>query len=161
MARYDLETLVTVSVLDRLIDREPKKATEPPPTRARSMRQLKDGLQRDLEWLLNTRRSIEDLGGVYKEIERSVFTYGLPDISSIGVHSTHDQAKLKRALERAVSLFEPRIKGARVVMEVFGRGSRAIRFHIQGMLDVDPAPEPVAFDTVLELPSYQYAVKGD
>lgn len=159
MARYDLEAPVTLSVLDRLIDNEPKLSSEPPLNRAQSLRELKAGMKRDLEWLLNTRRAVEDVSDVYKEVERSLYAFGLPDISSFGVHSTHDQARLRRALEKAITFFEPRISGARVVMEMTGKGSRAIRFHIQGTLMIDPAPEPVAFDTVLELPSYQYAVE--
>ncbi len=161
MARHDLDAPVTLSVIDRLIDTEPKKTVEPPLTRSQSLRQLKASLRRDLEWLLNTRQTPEEVSGVYREVERSVYTYGLPDITSLGVHSTRDQARLKRALEKTISLFEPRMTATRVVMEVLPTTGHGIRFHIQGMLRVAPRPEPVAFDTVLELPSGQYAVKGE
>ena len=46
-------------------------------------------------------------------------------------------------------------------MEVLSSTARGIRFHIQGLLRVDPKPEPISFDTVLELPCGQYDVKGD
>jgi len=36
-----------------------------------------------------------------------------------------------------------------------------LRFQIQGLLRIDPAPERVTFDTVLELTSGEYQVKGD
>ena len=42
------------------------------------------------------------------------------------------------------------------------RGSQHIlRFQIEGMLDMDPAPEHISFDTVLQLSSGEYQVKGD
>ena len=161
MAKYDLEAPVTLSVLDRLIDEEPKSNAEAPLTRAQSLRRLKAALRRDLEWLLNTRRSPDENTCHYEQADKSILAFGLPDITSIGVQSTHDQARLKKAIERTVSRFEPRISDIRVVMEVAPTTVRGIRFHIQGMLQVDPAPEPVAFDTVLELPAGQYEVKGD
>ncbi len=161
MARHELEHAVTLSVIDRLIDEEPKKQTEELPTRAKSLRKLKDSLKRDLEWLLNTRRNPDLEEGVYREAERSVYGYGLPDITSLGYASTRDQARLRRALESAISTFEPRILGPRVSMEVSPNMARGIRFHIQGLLRVDPAPEPVVFDTVLELPAGHYSVKGE
>ena len=51
MPRSATETLVTQSVLDRLMAVE-----EWPTTRAQSLRFFKDALKRDLEWLLNTRQ---------------------------------------------------------------------------------------------------------
>ena len=96
MAKFDLDAPVTLSVLDRLIDNEPKKDTEPPLSRAQTLRQLRASLKRDLEWLLNSRRNPEEAGD-FKEVERSVLFYGLPDITAYGLASTNDQAKLRRA----------------------------------------------------------------
>lgn len=161
MARFDLEPPVTLSVIDRLIDNEPKKETEQSPTRAQSLRLLRAALKRDLEWLLNSRRNPDLEEGVYREAERSAYGYGLPDITAYSLNSTRDQKRLSRALENAIAVFEPRIGGARVRMEVLTELARGIRFHIQGLLLVNPSPEPIVFDTVLELPSGHYQVKGD
>ena len=56
MARIDEEIRINLSVLDRLVDFEPDVKTEPPASRSKALRQLKQALKRDLEWLLNTRR---------------------------------------------------------------------------------------------------------
>jgi type VI secretion system protein ImpF len=160
MARQEVEAPVTISVLDRLIDLEPKTSSEPPLTRAQALRQLRASLRRDLEWLLNSRQPAEDTTA-YAELERSVYRYGLPDITSLSLSAAKDQARLRRALEQAISSFEPRVSASRIAMEVLTRHARGIRFHIQGMLRVDPAPEPISFDTVLELPACQYEVKGE
>ncbi|MGD0015251.1 MAG: type VI secretion system baseplate subunit TssE, partial [Bryobacteraceae bacterium] len=87
--------------------------------------------------------------------------YGLPDVSSLGVHSTQDQNRLLWMLEAAMASFEPRIAGARVTMEPVAGNARVLRFQIQGLMRIDPAPERVTFDTVLELTSGEYEVKGD
>ena len=42
------ERSAKLSVLDRLIDLEPKRASEPPPSAAQSLRELKASLRRDI-----------------------------------------------------------------------------------------------------------------
>lgn len=59
MPPVDKEGPVTLSVLDRLIDSEPERNQEPPLTRSQSLRELRTALRRDLEWLFNTRCTIE------------------------------------------------------------------------------------------------------
>ncbi len=56
MARPQGDVTVTLSVLDRLIDHEPEARWRLPSRRSQSVRVLKAAVQRDLEWLLNTRR---------------------------------------------------------------------------------------------------------
>jgi type VI secretion system protein ImpF len=160
MARSGPDPNVTLSLLDRLTDQEPSVSIEPPRGRAQSLRQLKTSLRRDIEWLLNTRRSIE-APDVSPETAKSVFNYGLPDITSLGVRSTQDQKRLLWMIESTIATFEPRIKGPRVTMEPVAGTARILRFQIQGLLRIDPAPERVTFDTVLELTSGEYQVKGD
>jgi predicted component of type VI protein secretion system len=36
---------------------------------------------------------------------------------------------------------------------------QAVRFHVEAMLLIDPAPERIAFDTVLEISKGAYSVK--
>ena len=59
MSRFDREVRVTPSVLDRLIDLEPRQSQEPPIVLSTSVADLKQAVRRDLEWLLNTRCHIE------------------------------------------------------------------------------------------------------
>jgi type VI secretion system protein ImpF len=160
MARSGPDPNVTLSLLDRLTDQELSLKTDPTQGRAQSLRQLKASLRRDIEWLLNTRRSIEAPTDPALEIERSLFNYGLPDISSLGVRSTTDQKRLLWMIESTIANFEPRIQGPRVTMEPVAGSARILRFQIQGLLRIDPAPERVTFDTVLELTSGEYQVKG-
>ena len=162
MARWEPEQTVTQSVLERLIDREPLLDADPPPTRAQSVRQLKASLRRDLEWLLNTRRTPTPAGSEFAELENSLYNFGLPDVTTLSWDSSRDRARLARTLEKTVSTFEPRITGLKVVaLESTVGAQHVLRFQIQGLLDMDPAPEHISFDTVLQLSSGEYQVKGE
>lgn len=163
MARYadEYNTAVTLSVLDRLVDHEPDISSEAIPTRTQSVRQLKDGLRRDLEWLLNTRRIAVPPPETLKEVNRSLYLYGLPDFTAYALNSPKDQVKLVRFLHSTVKLFEPRLANVKIVpLEGPGGKTRTLRFRIDGLLIMDPAPEHVSFDTVLELTSGQYEVEN-
>ncbi len=69
MAKFESESVVTQSVLERLIDREPAAKQEPAPTRSQSVRLLKASVRRDLEWLLNTRQNPEAVSDEYPEVD--------------------------------------------------------------------------------------------
>jgi type VI secretion system protein ImpF len=162
MARWEAEQTVTLSVLDRLIDNTPESATEPPPTRAQSVRQLKSALRRDLEWLLNTRRTPTPAGSEFAQLEQSLFNFGLPDITSLSWDSSRDRLRLTRLIEQTLATFEPRITRLKVVpLEAVSGSRHVLRFQIEGLLEMDPAPEHISFDTVLQLSSGEYQVKGD
>lgn len=141
------------------MDLDPKVKSEPPPTPRRSREQFERALKRDLEWLFNTRRVPEEIPESCSEVLRSVYAFGLPDFTALGLSSSQDQVVLQRLLESTIKSFEPRILNPRVIMQSDPGGMRVLRFHIEGMMRIDPAPEPISFDTVLELSSGDYKVK--
>ena len=161
MSRYDNETRITLSVLDRLIDEEPSLSTEAPASRQKNLRQLKMAVRRDLEWLLNTRQVVHGIPEELKETSRSVATYGLPDFTSYSVKSPSERNRVRRALETAISTFEPRLQDVMVMIDPMREGERALRFRVDARLKIDPVPEPITFDTVLQLGSGQYIVQGE
>ncbi len=161
MAHSVPDSAVTLSVFDRLIDSEPRNSKEAPLTRAQSVRMLRDAVRRDLEWLLNTRRIAIPPDEGFRELNRSVYVFGLPDFTGISLSNLSDRTKLIRQLQSTVRLFEPRIAKVRIVpLEADGKGSRTLRFRIEGLLLMDPEPEHVSFDTVLQLTSGQYEVQN-
>jgi type VI secretion system protein ImpF len=162
MARWEPEQTVTQSVLERLIDRDPQSGSENPPTRAQSVRLLRASVRRDLEWLLNTRRTPEAVGGEFPEVAKSVHNYGLPDLSALNWQSSRDRTRLARAVQESLDIFEPRLHGIQVVpLEPVAGAPHIMRFQIEGLLEMDPAPEHISFDTTLQLSSGEYQVKGD
>ena len=153
------EMIVTQSVLDRLIDDEPEARLDPPATRSGSFRQFKNGVRRDLEWLLNTRQNPDPAPREFNELFRSLYNYGLPDISSLSRQSVTEQRRLLQALEQALITYEPRILGVKVSLDSTSQSMRMLRFRIEGMLRVDPSPEHISFDTLLDVPTGEYEVK--
>jgi type VI secretion system protein ImpF len=162
MAHSAPESAVTLSVFDRLIDTDPRNSKEVPLTRAQSVRMLRDAVRRDLEWLLNTRRIAVAPDEGYREVNRSVYAFGLPDFTGVSQGSANDRAKLIRQIQYAVKIFEPRIAKVRIVATETQQGgsSRTLRFRIEGLLLMDPEPEHVSFDTVLQLTSGAYEVQN-
>jgi type VI secretion system protein ImpF len=163
MSKRNPERPVQLSVLDRLIDTEPANRQEAPLTRAQSVRALKAALRRDLEWLLNSRRCIQQPDAPEDsnlELTESVYNYGVPDFTSLSLNSGKDRLRLTRALEDTVAAFEPRLQGVRVIPQATEK-HRPLRFVIEGMLQIEPSPELVSFDTFMELGSGECRVKGE
>jgi type VI secretion system protein ImpF len=159
MARPDSEVRITPSVLDRLIDSEPGLSREPVASRYKSLGQLKQSIRRDLEWLLNTRQEITYVSPEMKELTNSVATYGLRDFSTANIKSPLDQNRLRQAIESAVKTFEPRLDHVAVQLEQMRDGERVLRFRISARVRVEPQPEPVTFDTTLQLGTGEYLVR--
>ncbi len=159
MSRIDNEIRITPSVLDRLLDYEPELSREAPASRAKNLRQLKQSVRRDLEWLLNTRKTDDRITPEMKELTRSLATYGLPDFSNANTKNPAEEKRMRRALENIISIFEPRLEDIVVTIEPLRQTERALRVRIDGQLKIDPAPEPVTFDTVLQFGSGYYTVR--
>jgi type VI secretion system protein ImpF len=161
MVRGQGDVTVTLSILDRLIDWEPKNQVEAPLSRAQSVRVMKNSVRRDLEWLLNSRSVAFDPDEALREVNRSLYVYGLPDFSSYAAASAADQAKLLREIQGAIKLFEPRLADLRIIpVEVPGSGLKEFKLRIEALLRMDPSPEPVSFDTVIELKSGVCRISG-
>jgi type VI secretion system protein ImpF len=159
MARTDNEIRITPSVLDRLLDFEPGVSTEAPKSRSKSLRELKLSVRRDLEWLLNTRKFIQEIPENLEETQKSVAVYGLPDFTSATAKSPNEQKRLVKQIETALKTFEPRFLDLKVTLEPLNDLDRALKFRIDARLDVEPAPEPISFDTVFQLGSSEFSVK--
>jgi len=153
------ERPVRPSVLDRLIDLEPKLREDPAVGRAQSIRELKASLQRDLEWLLNTRRVAGELPDSAEELIHSLYYYGLPEFMDLSLSTAADV--LAKCMESVIRTFEPRLANVRVIMRPVEGIARMAHFTIEAILLIDPLPERVAFDTVLELAKGEYRVKGE
>lgn len=161
MVRTDNELSVRTSVLDRLIDYEPQITREPVASRSKSLRLLKESVKRDLEWLLNTRQLVGGIPPDLKELNNSVAAYGLPDFTNLSIDSPADRKSIKREIELAIRRFEQRLDNVRVTIEPTEGLDRVLRFRIDASLRIDPAPEPITFDTKLELGTGEYVVREE
>lgn len=161
MPDYDANAPLRLPLLDRLFDDEPKIKSEAAMTRSASLSRLKIAVRRDLEALLNARRTPDLIPEGCVEILRSVYNYGLPDITSMPANFLYEQNKLLQAIESAVKTFEPRLEGVRVSLVPVAGMSRMLRFVIDGMLRIDPLPEHVVYDASIELTSLEVSISGE
>ncbi len=158
MPRSDHEIKITPSILDRLIDYEPQMSREPPRSQAQSLAELKNSVKRDLEWLLNTRQNGVEIPETLEELNNSLAIYGLPDLASLSVRNPDEQDRLSKSIEKALRTFEPRFINVRISLEPVDNTDRQLKFRIEAHLDIEPVPEPISFDTVLQVGSGEFAV---
>ena len=149
---------IRASLLDRLIDNEPGTSREPVQYRLTTFRQVKAAVGRDLENLLNTKNYVSSLCSEYRELNSSIFVYGMPDFTSANPKSPSVRHKLRRELEKAIAHFEPRLRNVTVRVEEQGTDERNLRFKINALLFMDPAVEPVTFDTFFDVNRCEFSI---
>ena len=150
---------IRASILDRLVDMEPEVSREPVQNRLFDISRIKAMVVRDLENLLNTRRQILPVPASYKEVNNSVFMYGIGDFTSENPRSPSVRRQLRQDIEKTISRFEPRLKNVTVRLEEDIGAGRNIRFRISGMLVVESETEPVTFDTYFDTNRGEYIIQ--
>jgi type VI secretion system protein ImpF len=149
---------IQASILDRLIDLEPGVSREPVQYRLLTVGRAKASVARDLENLLNTKRSVLAPPAAYREVNNSVFVYGLQDFTSQNPRSPMVRQQLRQQIEKIISRFEPRLKNVKVNLEMAAQNERNLRFRITALLVVDPVTEPVTFDTFFDVSRGEYVI---
>jgi len=144
------------SLLDRLTDAPLPEDSG----RGMSLTELRDLVSRDLEALLNTRsEAARVLPEAFPECRKSSLTFGIPDFSAYSLLSPRDRDRIRRMLEAAIALHEPRLTRVRVVLELQRAYERALRFHVEALLKSGSEREKVQFDAVLQLNTQAYQVR--
>ena len=161
MAKAELERNAEPSIIDRLIDEDRHVTGDRHPSRAESIRRVMDTVRRDIELLLNTRRIALEPQESMPEIARSLYFYGMPDMTSVSKDSQAAKSRLARQVEETIMAFEPRLDQVKVTLIPSERAAFGeVRFAIEALLKLDPKPERVTFDTVLEPGRGAVAVGG-
>jgi type VI secretion system protein ImpF len=147
MADQTLTERLQPSLLDRLTDDAPGDVKENRDSRVIDLRRLREIIQRDLSWLLNTydNSSLIDPGR-YPNVTNSVLTFGVREVA--GEFSTADRAiKIRDSITKAIQRFEPRIiPGTLSVLlrdkqgQDKGGGSITVDFDIAADMWAQPLP---------------------
>ncbi len=154
------ERRLRLSVVDRLIDDAPRESVDVAAAWEAPIEEVRGRLLRDIEWILNTRRIVEPAPERYPELRRSVFHFGLPDLTSLP-ETDESRLRLARSVEECLELFEPRLMSVRVTPgESQEQGGRRLHLVIEALLRADPSPERVVFDTLVETASGKIMVTG-
>lgn len=144
------------SLMDRLVDAPLSEDGGRRP----ALQDIRNGVSRDLEHLLNTRSEAARLiPEAFKECRASSLTYGILDFSSYSLLSPHDRDRIRRSLEQAIALHESRLTRVRVALEPQRELDRALRFRIDALLELGELGEKVQFDAVLQLNTQTYVVR--
>lgn len=161
-ARTEIERTVQPSLLDRLTDLEPQRTLDPPTSYEASAEAFRASVQRDLQWLLNTRRSIVPVPPDCPEVRASVHEFGLPDTTGIPIGTAEGREMLLTAMRDTLARFEPRLADVRITLgELQQMSMPQLRFVVEAMLRMDPDLERVVFDTRLEVARGEYEVREE
>ena len=163
MAELTSRERLQPSLLDRLTDDEPDRQQESREQRVLSMNRLRESVLRDLAWLFNATRMVDD-----EEIERypfaarSTINYGLPPLSGATARSL-DLNELERSLRQVIADFEPRIYRNSLRVQAALTEERmshnALTFEIEGDLWAQPIPLQLYLKTEIDLESGQIKVE--
>lgn len=131
-----------MSLLDRLAAEDNERPT---------VATIRQSVRRDLEALLNTRRSWLQWPVNLRELEQSVLGFGLPDFTVMDLSTDEARQWLCDEIRDTIVRFEPRLARVSVIAEEGEMTlERQLRLRIDAILLVDPVPEPVAFQSDLE-----------
>jgi len=154
------QTRVNSSVLDRLIGGPSEPGDSMSSRRLHSVGGLKAAIWRDLSALLNTRRMEHPISPEFEQCNSSLLIFGLPDFSLLSLRSPGDQRRLGLEIETAIRMFEPRLSGVSVTAEPRNELDSTLRFRVEALLEIEPAPELITFDTILEGDTGKFSVTG-
>lgn len=152
------------SLLDRLTDDAPDQVSAEPESRSIRRNQLRQGVLRDLIWLLNTVRPEDGVFDALPEVQDSVLNFGLPALSGQSL-ATLDSREMERAIHDAIVRFEPRIDPATLKVSLVRSSDlthhHQIGFEIRGQLWSYPYPVDLLLKTQLDVECGEFRLDAD
>jgi type VI secretion system protein ImpF len=144
-------------LLDRLVDEYPETRTETT-GRGISLLRYRQGVLRDIEWLLNAKSRLEHEGlAEFPETEASVLNFGMPDPAG-KITDRMTITQIEKNVAAALLRFEPRIIADSLVVKVIDTSSRGatsspnvLAFSISGELWASPMNEQLHLKTEIDL----------
>ena len=147
----------TPGLLDRLMRERGEGAAPGTPV---NIDQIKDGVARDLEALLNTRIAFDAATlDAYPAARGSILRYGVIDFAGLCLTSTADRAAVCASIEDAIATHEPRLRAVKATLEQDAGDVNRLHIAIQARLALDGLQEPVSFNAVLQPSSLHYEIR--
>ncbi len=160
MARIEKDKKLRPSILDRLFDHEPHNQVEKKLEHHQVLKQLRNSIRGDLEYLLNTRFHLIQPSSDLTEVDKSIFNYGLPDLATVNIMDIERRKKFINHLESTLRSYEPRFKSVSVsFVENADSVDRTLRFRIDTVIYADPIPEVIVYDSMLDSVTRSVSVK--
>lgn len=158
-------TFLMPTLLDRLRDDAPHRQHEAPGEYVVTRAQMRDIVQRDLAYLLNTTNIEEQIDRVrYPDVVASTMNYGVPPLAGKFM-ATRQWTDIETIIKRAISDFEPRlVPGSLSVSPLPDNDSEvqynALAFEVRGLIIMDPYPLEFMVQSSLDLETSQLNVSG-
>ena len=158
MARLNLDAeRVLPCLLERLTDHYPRAKKESRRHRTVSLREYRESVLRDLQWLFNSEAHPrpEDFEGLPRAQE-SVLNYGVRSLTGAWL-SSHDAAEIEGVFREAILRFEPRVLADTLSVRLLTEedadplSQGAVSIEISAHLWAEPIPEQLYIRTELDL----------
>ncbi len=161
MAELTTMEKIQPCLLDRLTDNAPDRKEESSNERVVSISRYRDGVLRDLRWLLSANRheDNEDLQA-FKEVKTSTLNFGIRSLCGRTAESVGG-GRLEEDITAAIEAFEPRIspESLRVELKEEGtHGKNELVIEIAGDLWARPMPEEFLIKTKVDLETGEFKV---
>ena len=142
-------------LLDRLTDNHPEKKEESSYERVVSISRYRDGVLRDIRWLLSASRHTDDESlQEFANIRTSTLNYGIRSLCGRLADSVGG-GRLEQDITQAIEAFEPRIDPASLVVELkedtASKAKNELMIEIRGDLWARPMPEELLIKTKIDL----------
>lgn len=159
MARSTTRMPPRLSLFDRLLQGD---SIETDRNVERAMRQLREGVRRDLEVLFTTRPRYLTLPPELEELRNSVLSFGVQELQTQQLSTPTQQEAFRRNLEGLLRRYEPRFRDVTVELMVADDSTdRTLRFRIHAVLVADSTSETVIYDTLIDPVSGGLLLTGD
>ena len=142
-------------LLDRLTDNSPEKKEESSMERVVSISRYREGVLRDIRWLLSASRHSDDEDlQFYPNVKNSTLNFGIRSLCGRLADSVSG-GRLEQDIAQAIEAFEPRIDPDSLVVELkedkASKAKNELVIEIRGDLWARPMPEEFLIKTKIDL----------
>ena len=151
------------TLFDRLRDENPGCKSEAPSEYAISVSQMRDIIQRDLGYLLNTTNADDLIDRIrYAEAASSTINFGVRALAGSYL-SQRKWADIERIIRRAITDYEPRLMPETVTVlplmqEGAGDAYNVLLFEIRAMINLKPYPLELMVQSSVDLETNRISV---
>lgn len=132
--------VLRLSVFDRLADED-----------VPFLEAMRLGIRADLEMLLNTDRRVVGWAAELNELDSSILNFGMMNFATTNLATDQRRASVVNQVGDIIRRWEPRLGNLRVTaLPNIDATDRSLRIRIEAEIMVDPNPEPMVFDTVID-----------
>lgn len=142
-------------LLDRLFDDEPRRKSESRREKVISVKRFREGVKRDIEWLLNSKSRFYDLDDDLSYVRNSVLDYGIRDFTGLSSENL-SLLTLEKVIRSSLINYEPRLIADELKVKAVSSNSElskinALSFEIYGKIWAEPLPQDFVLRTEIAL----------